>query len=415
MKHKIVAPEVGESITEVSILKWNKQDGDHVDNGEMILEIESDKATVEVIAEASGQLNILKQEGETIPVGELVAEVDDSLEGKKSSAAPAAEAPKAAPAASAPAPVSAAPASPGTNGQALSPSVRKAALEGNVDVSRLQGTGKGGRITTADVQTASSGGGMTTSVQPAPMQAPRPMVSDTAGVKRVKMSLLRKRIAERLLQAQQNAAILTTFNEVDMKPVMDLRKQYKDPFKAKHGTPLSFMSFFTRASVEALRMYPSVNAYIENEDILYHDNAHIGIAVGTDRGLVVPVLRNANAMDFLEIEQGIGAMAAKARSGKLSIADMTGGTFTISNGGVYGSMLSTPILNPPQTGILGMHNIMQRPMAIDGKVEIRPMMYLAMSYDHRLIDGKEAVSFLIAVKDHMENPDKLGLDFLKSL
>lgn len=412
MKHNILAPLVGESITEVSILKWAKQNGEAVKSGDMILEIESDKATVEIVAEASGQLNILKQAGERVAVKSVIGFIDDAAQGTAPSASSGAssgvKAPPPPPTASAPAPK--APPTPSASSAAqgdLSPAVRKAVVENNVDPSKIQGTGKDGRLTKGDVFSFLAAGG-TNQVSGAQM----PVKQDKPGDRRVPMPMIRQRIAERLVFAQHTAAILTTFNEVDMKPVQDVRAQHKDAFEKKNGVKLSFMSFFTRACTLALKQLPAVNASIDGKDFLYHDYVDMGVAVGTERGLVVPVLRGADKMTFAEIEKGIGDLALKARNNKLSIADMSGGTFTISNGGTYGSLLSTPILNPPQSGILGMHKIMDRAVVINGKVEVRPMMYLALSYDHRIIDGKEAVTFLVTVKDLLENPTKLGLDFL---
>lgn len=393
MKQNVTAPSVGESITEVSILKWVKQTGEQVDSGELLLEIESDKATVEVVAETSGRLEVLKSEGEMVPVGEIIAQIDTSQKGEKSSK---------------PTTVSPAPQSLPSQNKAVShdklsqmgPAARKMALEKGTDLSEVSGSGKGGRITKGDLLS-----------KQAPALSPSPLPTERPGVRRVRMSGLRAKIAERLLTAQKNAAILSTFNEVDMAPVMELRKQHKEAFKAKHGISLGFMSFFTKAAVKALQEVPEVNAQMEGQEVLYHDYCDIGVAVGTDRGLVVPVLRNTEQMGFVEIEKTIVELATKARSGKLSISEMSGGTFTISNGGVYGSLLSTPILNPPQSGILGMHNIVERPVAREGRVEIRPMMYLALSYDHRLIDGKGAVTFLVILKELIEHPEKLNLEY----
>ena len=409
MKHDVKAPSVGESITEVSILKWAKQDGQAVKTGELLLEIESDKATVEIVAEQSGVLQILKPAGERIPVGSVIGSIDDA--GKATiaaSPAPSAQTPAQVPAArTASAPAANAGLTPG-------PAVRKAVTEQGLDVNQIPGTGKDGRVTKGDVMAYGSGASRAPQ-SPAPGVSASPGAASTMklgpGDRRVPMSMLRQRIAERLVQAQHTAAILTTFNEADMGPIMETRNRNKDAFKAKHGVPLSFMSFFTRASIEALKVIPEVNSSIDGRDIIYHDYFDIGIAVGTERGLVVPVVRDAGKMGFVEIEKKIGELAVKARDGKLSIADLSGGTFTISNGVVYGSLLSTPILNPPQSGILGMHKIQERPMAVNGKVEIRPMMYLALSYDHRLIDGKGAVTFLVTLKDLLEHPDKLGLEF----
>ena len=402
MKKNVVAPSVGESITEVSILKWAKQNGQAVKVGELLLEIESDKATVEIIAESNGVLNIIKQAGERIPIGEIVGVIDDAATATVAASAPAASGP-AKPASMPPLPPSG-----GTTGNTdMSPAVRKAVTEKGFDVGQIPGTGKDGRVTKGDV--LSYDGKPAAPAAPAKPSAPTQV--DRPGDRRVPMSMLRAKIAERLVFAQHTAAILTTFNEVDMGPVMELRNKNKDAFKAKHGVPLSFMSFFTRASVEALKGIPEVNGSVDGKDIIYHDYYDVGVAVGTERGLVVPVVRGADKMGFVEIEKEIGRLALKARDGKLSIADLTGGTFTISNGGTYGSLLSTPILNPPQSGILGMHKIQDRPMAINGKVEIRPMMYLALSYDHRIIDGKGAVTFLVQLKDFLEHPEKLNFSF----
>jgi 2-oxoglutarate dehydrogenase E2 component (dihydrolipoamide succinyltransferase) len=425
MKHDILAPMVGESITEVSILKWNKPNGAQVKSGDALLEIESDKATVEIVAEQSGMLTILKKDGEHVEVKSVIGSIDDAATGTVAAGAPKAPpappsvgaAPPTPPGATGAVPPSTPPKiSPPTaspvptsvaNPDGLSPSVRKAVTEANVNPAQISGSGKDGRVTKGDVMSYIGSG----ESRQAPTQAQLPQKNDKPGDRRVPMPMIRKRIAERLVFAQHTAAILTTFNEVDMKPVQDVRTQHKDAFEKKYGVKLSFMSFFTRACTLALKQIPAVNAAIEGSDFVYHDYADIGVAVGTERGLVVPVVRSADKMTFAEIEKGIGEVALKARNGKLSIADMSGGTFTISNGGTYGSLLSTPILNPPQSGILGMHKIMDRPVAINGKVEIRPMMYLALSYDHRIIDGKEAVTFLVTVKDLLENPTKLGLDF----
>ena len=393
MKHTVKAPSVGESITEVSILKWTKKDGQAVKTGDLILEIESDKATVEIVAEASGKLSIVHPEGARVPVGEVIGMIDDAAQGSAeasvSSASPTTS--------RAPAKGDATVITTLTKTDAMGPAARKALAESGLSAAQVAGTGKDGRITKGDVLAAGPSVGAPAVHATAATAAPRSAAIPTReGDRRVPMSNLRARIAERLVQAQHTAAILTTFNEVDMSAVMAVRAKYKESFKAKHGVNLSFMSFFTRACVE---------------DIIYHDYYDVGIAVGTERGLVVPVVRNAGSMGFVEIEKKIGELAIKARDGKLSIPDMTGGTFTISNGGTYGSLLSTPILNPPQSGILGMHKIQERPVAVNGKVEIRPMMYLALSYDHRLIDGKGAVTFLVHLKDFLENPEKLNLDF----
>jgi 2-oxoglutarate dehydrogenase E2 component (dihydrolipoamide succinyltransferase) len=415
MKHNVVAPSVGESITEVSILKWSKQSGQAVKVGDKLLEIESDKATVEIVAEKAGVLAITKAEGERIPIGAVIGTIDDAGTATvaASAAAPAAAKATAAPA-PAPSPVAAAPATPasGPAGRAASfhgdgPAARKIAAERGIDTSQIPGTGPNGRVTKSDALNY---------VPAAQAPSAKPVVSAPAyverpGDRRVPMSMLRQRIAQRLVEAQHTAAILTTFNEVDMSAVMEIRAKHKDAFKAKHGVNLGFMSFFARACIEAFKIVPEANAMIDGKDTIYHDYVDLGVAVGTERGLVVPVIREAHKMSSIEIEKALGALAAKARDGKLSISDLTGGTFTISNGGVYGSLLSTPILNPPQSGILGMHKIMDRPIAVEGKVVVKPMMYLALSYDHRLIDGKGAVTFLVTVKELLENPDKLGMQY----
>lgn len=400
MKQNVVAPSVGESITEVSLLKWAKDDGAAVDVGDLLLEIESDKATVEVVAEAKGALKILKQEGERVPVGEVIAEIDESAEGTQSASAPKEDSsPSEAPSSSAPQPAESS-ASAG-----MGPAAKKIAAEKGIDPSQVQGTGKDGRVTKGDLLQFNPAETQKKSASSAPA------TPDQEGVRRVPMPNIRKTIAKRLVEAQQTAALLTTFNEVDMSAVMNLRKEHKESFKEKHGVNLGFMSFFTRAVVESLKVVPDVNANIEGDDILYHDFINIGVAVGTDRGLVVPVLRHAENMGFVEIEKTIVEMATRARDGKLGIKDMTGGTFTITNGGVYGSLLSTPIVNFPQSGILGMHSIKERAVVVDGKIEARPMMYLALSYDHRLIDGKGAVTFLVTLKELLEEPSKLGLEY----
>jgi 2-oxoglutarate dehydrogenase E2 component (dihydrolipoamide succinyltransferase) len=408
MKHNVLAPSVGESITAVTLLKWIPKDGQSVKSGALLLEIESDKATVEIIAEFSGAISILKKEGERVTVGEIIGVIDDAVQG--TSASPQATAPTTPTQNNAAATPSTSPSVSPSLAPTPGPAARKLLAEQGINPNHITGTGKEGRITPGDLlqPTAPS---KTAAPSPSPSTATSPQAVLREGDRRVPMSNIRARIAERLVQAQHTAAILTTFNEADMGPIMAIRAQHKDAFKTKHGVPLSFMSFFARASIEALKIIPEVNASVDGRDIIYHDYYDIGIAVGTDRGLVVPIVRNAGPMGFVEIEKRIAELAIKARDGKLSIADMSGGTFTISNGGVYGSLLSTPILNPPQSGILGMHKIQERPMAVNGKVEIRPMMYLALSYDHRLIDGKGAVTFLVTLKDFLEHPEKLKMEF----
>lgn len=409
MQHQIKAPTVGESITEVRILKWLKPDGSAIKSGETLLEIETDKATVELAAEASGALKILKSEGETVLIGTIVGMIDDTVQGTVAAASP-----KSATAATPSASATASAKSASSNPQALSAnstaSAATAAIAAQAGSNRVS---KESLLRTlAQGSNLPSLHGSTPTASAVAKAGEDTLSRDKPGERRVPMTRIRAKIAETLVQAQHTAAILTTFNEVDMGPVMELRNKHKEPFKAKNGVGLSFMSFFTRAVTHALKALPAVNGSVDGKDILYHDYCDIGVAVGTEHGLVVPVIRGAESLSFVDIEKRIAELAVKARDRKLSIAEMTGGTFTISNGGTYGSLLSTPILNPPQSGILGMHKIQDRPMAINGQVVIRPMMYLALSYDHRLIDGKEAVTFLVTLKDYLENPEKLGLDFI---
>ncbi len=420
MKHDLKAPSVGESITEVRIANWKKQNGEAVKNGEVLVEIESDKATVEVVADRNGVLFIQKQAGEMATIGEVLAQIDDaataSASANMASSAGAINATQKSVPLAAPT-MAIAGVGHASATQSLSPSVRKMTSETGINPASITGSGKDGRITKGDViQALESGGSATTSSATASRtntvySPPSTMASVDTRERRVPMSLLRQKIAERLVMAQHTAAILTTFNECDMSAVNEVRAKHKENFKTKYGVSLSYMSFFTRAVIEALKEVPAVNAVIDGKEMVYRDYYDIGVAVGTERGLVVPVIRDAGKMGFVDIEKAIGGLALKARDGKLSIADLSGGTFTISNGGTYGSLLSTPILNPPQSGILGMHKIQDRPMVVNGQVVVRPMMYLALSYDHRIIDGKEAVTFLIKVKEGIENPTKLGLDF----
>jgi 2-oxoglutarate dehydrogenase E2 component (dihydrolipoamide succinyltransferase) len=415
MEHSIKAPAVGESITEVRILKWKKSNGEAVASGDVLVEIETDKATVEVAAEAKGALKIIAPEGETVAIGAVIGSIDDSKAGTVGASTQQS--------ASSPAPqASGQPQAPAAAMAPLSPAVKRISEEHKLDLSKMgPGEGKGGRLTKGDLLREISQKGPATRSGSETGQKLLQTIAENLGAlgvnkdrpgdRRVAMSRMRLKIAERLVEAQHTAAILTTFNEVDMTQVQALRNKHKEAFKAKHGVPLSFMSFFTKASQMALKTIPEINASIQGKDIVYHDYYDIGIAVGTERGLVVPVLRGVEKMGFVEIEKGIGALALKARDNKLTLTDMDGGTFTISNGGTYGSLMSTPILNPPQSGILGMHKIQDRPIALNGKVEIRPMMYIALSYDHRIVDGKGAVTFLVTLKDLLENPEKLGLEF----
>lgn len=393
----VKVPSVGESISEVTIASWLKKDGDMVKLDEAICSIESDKATLEISAPKAGKLKIIIQEGETVAIGAKIADVDETAQG----AAPSSEA-KAAPA---PQSATESKASSGDKNYP-SPAASKILAEKGVDASGVQGSGKDGRITKADAMSAS-------------VEAPsnlKSLAQETMSssfsreTRREKMSGLRKTIANRLVTAKNTTAMLTTFNEVDMSAIMEIRKKYKDAFKAKHGVGLGFMSFFTKACTAALKEFPAVNGMIDGTDIIFHNYADIGVAVSTPRGLVVPVIRNAESMGLAQIESKIIELAGRAKDGKLSIDEMMNGTFTITNGGTFGSMLSTPIINIPQSAILGMHNIVERPVAINGQVVIRPIMYLALSYDHRIIDGRESVSFLKAVKEMLEDPSRLLLD-----
>ncbi|VXC33572.1 dihydrolipoamide succinyltransferase, E2 component of 2-oxoglutarate dehydrogenase complex [Pseudomonas sp. 8AS] len=404
MAIEIKAPTFPESVADGTVATWHKKPGDAVKRDELIVDIETDKVVLEVLAEADGVLaEIVKNEGDTVLSGELLGMLGAA--GAAVAAAPAAAAPVAASAA--------APAA-SDDDAILSPAARKIAEEGGIDPNSISGTGKGGRVTKEDAVAAvaakkSAPAAAAKSAAPAG-DAPVFAVGDRVE-KRVPMTRLRAKVAERLVEAQSTMAMLTTFNEVDMHEVMALRSKYKDLFEKTHnGVRLGFMSFFVKAAVEALKRFPAVNASIDGNDIVYHGYQDIGVAVSSDRGLVVPVLRNAELMSLAEVENGIATFGKKARDGKLSIEEMTGGTFTITNGGTFGSMMSTPIVNPPQAAILGMHNIIQRPVAINGQVVIRPMMYLALSYDHRLIDGKEAVSFLVTIKNLLEDPARLLLD-----
>ncbi|MGX5726009.1 2-oxoglutarate dehydrogenase complex dihydrolipoyllysine-residue succinyltransferase [Metapseudomonas otitidis] len=406
MAIEIKAPTFPESVADGTVATWHKKPGDAVKRDELIVDIETDKVVMEVLAEADGVLaEIVKNEGDTVLSGELLGKLN---EGGAAAAAPAAAV------APAPAAQAAAPAAAGDDA-ILSPAARKLAEENGIDPNSIAGTGKGGRVTKEDVVAAveaKKNAPAAPAAKPAAPAAEAPVFAAGDRVeKRVPMTRLRAKVAERLVEAQSTMAMLTTFNEVDMTEVMALRSKYKDLFEKTHnGVRLGFMSFFVKASVEALKRFPAVNASIDGNDIVYHGYQDIGVAVSSDRGLVVPVLRNAELMSLAEVENGIATFGKKAREGKLSIDEMTGGTFTITNGGTFGSMMSTPIVNPPQAAILGMHNIIQRPMAINGQVVIRPMMYLALSYDHRLIDGKEAVSFLVTIKNLLEDPARLLLD-----
>ncbi|WP_345948524.1 2-oxoglutarate dehydrogenase complex dihydrolipoyllysine-residue succinyltransferase [Mucilaginibacter sp. PAMB04274] len=401
---EIKVPPVGESITEVTLSRWIKKDGDQVEMDEAIAELESDKATFELTAESAGTLKTLAAEGDVLAIGAVVCSITGG------GAAPAAAA-ASAPAASQPAAASSQPATQGGYAAGTpSPAAGKILAEKGVSPQSVSGSGVGGRITKEDALNAQKPAAAAPAAKPAAAQpAAAPQASGPREERREKMSNLRKTVAKRLVAVKNETAMLTTFNEVDMQPIMELRGKYKDKFKEKHGVGLGFMSFFTKAVCVALQEWPAVGARIEGEEVVYSNFADISIAVSAPKGLVVPIIRNADAMSLAEIEKAVVTLAGKARENKLTIEDMTGGTFTITNGGVFGSMLSTPIINAPQSAILGMHNIIERPVAVNGQVVIRPMMYLALSYDHRIVDGRESVSFLVRVKQLLEDPARLLL------
>ncbi len=411
MATEIRVPTLGESVTEATVGTWLKKVGDTVAADEPLVELETDKVTLEVPAPAAGVLEKIEvQQGAVVGLGALLATLKEGAAGKV--AAPAAKA--AAPAAAAPAPKPAAPAPSAPKAapaaaEGASPAARKIIAERGV--SPANGSGKDGRVTKADALNApiTVPSAPTAPAAPATVRAPSP-ADDASREERVPMTRLRQTIARRLKEAQNTAAMLTTFNEVDMSAVIKLRTDYRELFEKKHGIKLGFMGFFVKAAIQALKEIPAVNAEIDGTDLVYKNYYHIGIAVGTDRGLVVPVVRDADAKSLAEIEKDIAGLGKRARDGQLQIAEMQGGTFTITNGGIYGSLMSTPILNAPQSGILGMHKIQERPMVVDGKIEVRPMMYLALSYDHRIVDGREAVTFLVRIKESLEDPQRLVLD-----
>ena len=388
-------PSPGESITEVEIAEWLVQDGDYVEKDQAIAEVDSDKATLELPAEVSGTITLKAEEGDAVEVGAVVCLIDTSAtkpEGDDSTFAEL-DTPKQTPTTSVAAHSNENTYATGT----ASPAAKKILAEKGIDATSISGTGKDGRITKEDAVKAVPSMGQKVDIE-------------GRGVTRSKLSMLRRKVAERLVSAKNETAMLTTFNEVDMSPIFELRKQYKETFKEKHEVGLGFMSFFTLAVVRALNLFPAVNSMIDGKEMISYDFCDISIAVSGPKGLMVPVIRNAENLTFRGVESEVKRLAIRARDGQITVDEMTGGTFTISNGGVFGSMLSTPIINPPQSGILGMHNIIERPVAVDGKVEIRPMMYVALSYDHRIIDGKESVGFLVAVKEALENPQELLMD-----
>jgi 2-oxoglutarate dehydrogenase E2 component (dihydrolipoamide succinyltransferase) len=409
MATEIRVPTLGESVSEATVGTWFKKVGDAIKADEPLLELETDKVTIEVPAPSAGTLSeIVAQAGETVGLGALLGQISA---GNGAAAAPA-QAAAAAPAPAAAAPVAAPTVSAPASSMPPAPAAGKLLAENNLSADQVDGSGKRGQVLKGDVIAAvAKAASAPAAVPAAPVAARAPTaVEDVSREERVKMTRLRQTIARRLKDAQNTAAMLTTYNEVDMKAVMDLRNKYKDIFEKKHGVKLGFMGFFTKAVTHALKELPAVNAEIDGTDIIYKNYCHIGMAVGTDKGLVVPVIRDADQMSIAEVEKELGRLAKAARDGTLSMADMQGGTFTITNGGVYGSLMSSPILNAPQSGILGMHKIQERPVAIGGQVVIRPMMYLALSYDHRMVDGKEAVTFLVRVKESLEDPERLVLD-----
>lgn len=434
MKQQIKVPSVGESVTQATIGEWQKKTGDYVRQNDVLVVMETDKASMDLVAEYSGQLNILKQEGEDVQVGEVIADLDTSVSPPKETGEPkqtTAVAPKQNSVDITPAPAGSgvqnlpsdqklvsdllqknnipSPAQterPSTSmSQTLSPAVRKLIEENNLDPAHIQGQGPGGRITKGDVLSFLEKGAAPTASSTV-TYFPKPTLSENKQTKE-RMSTIRKRIAERLVQSQHSTATLTTFNEIDMSEIMNLRAQYKESFQKKHNIKLGFMGFFIKATIQALKTFPKVNAFIEGDDIVYNHSCHIGVAVSTDRGLVVPVIRNADQLGMPELEKAVLFYAEKARDGKISPDDLMGGTFTLSNGGVFGSLMSTPILNPPQSGILGMHKIEQRPIVVDGEIQVKPMMYVALSYDHRMVDGRESVGFLLKIKECVEDPIRL--------
>ena len=402
----ILVPDLPESVADATVATWHKKPGDSVQRDEVLVEIETDKVVLEVPASADGILDaVLEDEGTTVTSRQILGRLrEGNSSGKESSAK--SESKESTPAQRQQASLEE------QNNEALSPAIRRLLAEHTLDANAIKGTGVGGRLTREDVEKHLAKSSTATEAK-APAAEAAPAVTPVAGnrsEKRVPMTRLRKRVAERLLEAKNSTAMLTTFNEVNMKPIMDLRKQYGDAFEKRHGIRLGFMSFYVKAVVEALKRYPEVNASIDGDDVVYHNYFDVSMAVSTPRGLVTPVLRDVDTLGMADIEKKIKELAVKGRDGKLTVEDLTGGNFTITNGGVFGSLMSTPIINPPQSAILGMHAIKDRPMAVDGKVEILPMMYLALSYDHRLIDGRESVGFLVAIKELLEDPTRLLLD-----
>jgi len=433
MATQVKVPPLGESVKQATLIKWHKNDGDYVEADEPLCELETEKANVDLPAQAAGVLHRLKKEGEQVNVDEVIGEIEASAAGATSKS-PAVQKKQASQSSSTSAPSST------VALEDYSPAVRRLIQDNKLDPRSIPVSGAGGRLSKEDVETYLSGrSGVSTAAgrdrepppartgpaptmdkktdvattapaSPAPSQAAPGMIFDNAGIHRAPMSKIRKRIAQTLVEAQHHAAILTTFNEVDLTTVIELRNRYKERFQEVHGVGLGFMSFFARAVVLALKEFPRINAFIDGDDVVYHQYVHLGIAVATDRGLAVPVLRNAEKMTFARVEAEIKRLAAATREGKLALEELSGGTFTVTNGGIFGSLLSTPILNPPQSGILGMHAIQKRPVVINDKIEIRSMMYVALSYDHRLVDGRDSVSFLVRLKQYLEDPARLMLE-----
>jgi 2-oxoglutarate dehydrogenase E2 component (dihydrolipoamide succinyltransferase) len=409
---EIKVPSVGESVTEATLAQWYKKEGDQVRKGELLFVLETDKVTLEIEAEADGVLKISKTEGETIPIGGVVGTIDRSAAPEAVEEVAPAEAVEPSPAPPAP-PAEPAAEIPLAAKPALPPSVRRLVAEKNLDASKIPGTGPGGQITKGDLilyleQAAVAVPSEVPAPQPSLPREVAPAIEES--VTRKPMSQIRQRIAARLVEAKQNTAMLTTFNEIDMTRVQEIRAHYKEPFYKKYGVRLGFMSFFIKACVEALIEFPELNAYLENKDIIYHNYYHLGVAIGAERGLVVPVIRDADKLSFAQLEQAIIDYVKKIQENRLELADLEGGTFTITNGGVFGSLLSTPILNIPQSGILGMHKIENRPVVLDGQIVVRPMMYVALTYDHRIVDGRQAVTFLVRIKEFIEEPDRIMIE-----
>ncbi|MCX6118841.1 MAG: 2-oxoglutarate dehydrogenase complex dihydrolipoyllysine-residue succinyltransferase [Proteobacteria bacterium] len=419
MAVEVKMPNVGESVQEGVIHKWRVKSGDFVNRDDVLVELETDKATVEVVAENSGVITIVKKQGETVAVGDVMASLDTDAKGSTAAkeSTPASSKPSEKAEVKLPPPPTSSSTAPAAQSD-LSPAARRITEELGVNPSQIVGTGKDGRLTKGDViahvesgssKPQSGSNQANAASQPSPVKASlgSSAILGARSERREPMSMIRKRTAERLVKAQETAAILTTFNEIDMTNVMKLRNDYKDKFKEKYGVGLGFMSFFMKAAIEALKTFPAVNGWIEGNEIVYHDYYDIGVAVSSNRGLVVPVVRNAERLSVAELEMAVGDYGKRAKDGKLTIDEMTGGTFTVSNGGVFGSLMSTPILNPPQSAILGMHKIQERPVVVGGQIVIRPMMYVALSYDHRIIDGRESVGFLVKIKECVEDPSRI--------